>query len=56
MGVVAEVKMEKVDDELRIIVPEAVCKDLGFEEGDTLLVTVEEEKVVMKKKHRKTAR
>ncbi len=56
MGIVAEVKMEKVDDELRIIVPESVCKDLGFEEGDTLLVTVEEEKVVMKKKHRKTSR
>ncbi len=45
-----EVKMEKVGDDLRIIVPEPFCKQLGLEGGDTLLVTVQEQRVVTRKR------
>ncbi len=53
---ILEVKMERIGDDLKIIVPQAFCRQLGFEHGDTLLVTVEEERVVMKKKHKKTSK
>ncbi len=49
---ILEVKMEKVDDELKIVVPEPFCKQLGLVGGDTLLVTVEAQRVVMRKKGR----
>ncbi len=42
--------MEKVGDDLRIVVPQLFCKRLGLEGEDTLLVTVEAQRVVMRKK------
>ena len=53
MSSVLEVKMINEGDDLRIVVPRSYFQRLGFEKGDTLLVTVEEERTRAKKKHGK---
>ena len=44
MSSVLEVKMINEGDDLRIVVPRSYFQRLGIEKGDTLLVTVEEER------------
>ena len=41
-------------DDLRIVVPKSYFQRLGLERGETLLVTVEEERSRAKRKHGKT--
>lgn len=53
MSSVLEVKMINEGDDLRIVVPRSYFQRLGLERGDTLLVTVEEERVRAKKKQGK---
>jgi bifunctional DNA-binding transcriptional regulator/antitoxin component of YhaV-PrlF toxin-antitoxin module len=50
MSSVLEVKMINEGDDLRIVVPRSYFQRLGIERGDTLLVTVEEERTRAKKK------
>jgi len=40
-------------DKVRLVVPRAYLQQLGFERGDTLLVTIEEERAKARKKHGK---
>ena len=40
-------------DDLRIVVPKSYFQRLGLERGETLLVTVEEERSRAKRKHAK---
>ena len=40
-------------DDLRIVVPRSYFQRLGLERGETLLVTVEEERTGAKRKHAK---
>jgi len=40
-------------DDLRIVVPRSYFQRLGFQKGETLLVTVEEERTRAKKRHGK---
>jgi len=48
-----EVKMINEGDDLRIVVPRSYFERLGIEKGDTLLVTVEEERTKARKKNGK---
>ena len=41
-------------DDLRIVVPKSYFQRLGLERGETLLVTVEEDRSRAKRKHAKT--
>ena len=50
MSSVLEVKMINEGDDLRIVVPRSYFQRLGIERGDTLLVTVEEERTRARKK------
>ena len=53
MSSVLEVKMINEGDDLKIVVPRSYFQRLGLEKGDTLLVTVEEERTRARKKHGK---
>ncbi|HVH15649.1 MAG TPA: hypothetical protein VNA15_08035 [Candidatus Angelobacter sp.] len=53
MSSVLEVKMINEGDDLRIVVPKSYFQRLGLERGETLLVTVEEERSRAKRKHGK---
>jgi len=53
MSSVVEVKMIDEADKVRLVVPRAYLQQLGFERGDTLLVTIEEERAKARKKHGK---
>jgi bifunctional DNA-binding transcriptional regulator/antitoxin component of YhaV-PrlF toxin-antitoxin module len=53
MSSVLEVKMINEGDDLRIVVPKSYFQRLGLERGETLLVTVEEERSRVKRKHGK---
>jgi bifunctional DNA-binding transcriptional regulator/antitoxin component of YhaV-PrlF toxin-antitoxin module len=53
MSSVLEVKMINEGDDLRIVVPRSYFQRLGLERGDTLLVTVEEERSKAKRKRGK---
>lgn len=53
MSSVLEVKMIDEGDDLRIVVPKSYFHRLGLERGETLLVTVEEERSKAKRKHGK---
>ena len=53
MSSVLEVKMIDEGDDLRIVVPKSYFQRLGLERGETLLVTVEEERTRAKRKHGK---
>ncbi len=53
MSSVLEVKMINEGDDLRIVVPRSYFQRLGVERGDTLLVTVEEERTRARKKNGK---
>jgi bifunctional DNA-binding transcriptional regulator/antitoxin component of YhaV-PrlF toxin-antitoxin module len=44
MSSVLEVKMINEGDNVRLVVPKSYFHQLGLEQGDTLLVTVEEER------------
>ncbi len=48
-----EVKMIDKGDDLRIVVPKSYFQRLGLQRGETLLVTVEEERTRAKRKHGK---
>ncbi len=54
MSSILEVKMINEGDNLKIVVPRSYFHLLGLERGDTLLVTVEEERAVVRKKAHKT--
>ncbi|OLB71593.1 hypothetical protein AUI06_03150 [archaeon 13_2_20CM_2_52_21] len=54
MSSVLEVKMINEGDDLRIVVPKSYFQRLGLERGETLLVTVEEERSRAKRKHGKS--
>jgi antitoxin component of MazEF toxin-antitoxin module len=51
MSSVLEVKMINNGDNVRLVVPRSYLHQLGFERGDTLLVTLEEERAKARKKH-----
>lgn len=53
MSSVLEVKMINEGDDLRIVVPRSYFQRLGLQKGETLLVTVDEERTRAKTKHRK---
>ena len=53
MSSVLEVKMIDEGDDLRIVVPRSYFQRLGLERGETLLVTVEEERSRAKRKYAK---
>jgi len=53
MSSVLEVKMINEGDDVRIVVPRSYFQRLGLERGDTLLVTVEEERTRPKRKNGK---
>ena len=53
MSSVLAVKMINEGDDLRIVVPRSYFQRLGIEKGDTLLVTVEEERTRARKKNGK---
>jgi antitoxin component of MazEF toxin-antitoxin module len=53
MSSVLEVKMINEGDDLRIVVPRSYFQRLGFQKGETLLVTVEEERTRATRKHGK---
>lgn len=53
MSSVLEVKMINEGDNVRLVVPRSYFQQLGFEKGDTLLVTLEEERAKARKKHGK---
>jgi len=53
MSSVLEVKMINEGDDVRIVVPRSYFQRLGLERGDTLLVTVEEERTRAKRKNGK---
>ena len=50
MSSVLEVKMINEGDDLRIVVPKSYFQRMGLERGETLLVTVEEERIKAKRK------
>lgn len=50
MSSVLEVKMINKGDNVRLVVPRSYFHQLGMERGDTLLVTVVEEKARSRKK------
>ena len=50
MSSVLDVKMIDEGDDLRIVVPKSYFQRLGLERGETLLVTVEEERSRAKRK------
>ena len=54
MSSVLEVKMIDEGDDLRIVVPKSYFQRLGLERGETLLVTVEEERTKAKRRHAKS--
>jgi antitoxin component of MazEF toxin-antitoxin module len=54
MSSVLEVKMINEGDNVRLVVPKSYFHQLGLEKGDTLLVTVEEERTRTQKKNAKT--
>ena len=51
MSSVLQVKMINEGDDLRIVVPRSYFQRLGLARGDTLLVTVEEERTRAKRKN-----
>ena len=51
MSSILEVKMINQGDGLKLVVPRSYFHQLGVRRGDTLLVTVEEERIGL---HRKT--
>ena len=51
MSSVLQVKMINEGDDLKIVVPRSYFQRLGLERGDTLLVTVEEERTRAKRKN-----
>jgi antitoxin component of MazEF toxin-antitoxin module len=53
MSSVLEVKMISEGDNVRLVVPRSYLQQLGFERGDTLLVTLEEQRAKGPKRHRK---
>ena len=53
MSSVLEVKMINTGDDLRIVVPRSYFQRLGLQKGETLLVTVDEERTRAKRKHGK---
>ena len=55
MSSVLEVKMVNEGDNVKLVVPRSYFLQLGFEKGDTLLVTLEEERAKARKKHRKAS-
>jgi antitoxin component of MazEF toxin-antitoxin module len=54
MSSVLEVKMINEGDNVRLVVPKSYFHQLGLEKGETLLVTVEEERARTRKKTVKT--
>ncbi len=53
MSSVLEVKMINNGDNVRLVVPRSYFQQLGFERGDTLLVTLEMDKAKARKKRAK---
>jgi antitoxin component of MazEF toxin-antitoxin module len=53
MSSIVEVKMINEGDNVRLVVPRSYFQQLGFERGDTLLVTIEEERAKARKKQSK---
>jgi hypothetical protein len=53
MSSVLEVKMINNGDNVRLVVPRSYFQQLGFERGDTLLVTLEMDKAKTRKKQNK---
>lgn len=53
MSSVLEVKMINEGDNVRLVVPRSYFHQLGLEKGDTLLVTVEEERAKDHRRHSK---
>jgi len=53
MSSVLEVKMINNGDNVRLVVPKSYFQQLGFERGDTLLVTLEMDKAKARKKRAK---
>lgn len=53
MSSVLEVKMINEGDNVRLVVPRSYFQQLGFEKGDTLLVTLEQERAKARKKNAK---
>ena len=53
MSSVLEVKMINEGDSVRLVVPKSYFHQLGLEKGDTLLVTVEEERAKSQKRNSK---
>ena len=53
MSSVHEVRMIEEGDNLRLVVPKSYFQQLGLEKGDTLLVTVEQERAKARKKRGK---
>ena len=53
MSSVLEVKMINNGDKVRLVVPKSYFHQMGFERGDTLLVTLEEERAKATKRHGK---
>jgi bifunctional DNA-binding transcriptional regulator/antitoxin component of YhaV-PrlF toxin-antitoxin module len=51
MSSVLEVKMINEGDNVRLVVPKSYFHQLGLEKGDTLLVTVEEERSKTQKRN-----
>ncbi|TMI63787.1 hypothetical protein E6H12_04895 [Candidatus Bathyarchaeota archaeon] len=51
MSSVLQVKMINEGDDLKIVVPRSYFQRLGLARGDTLLVTVEEERTRAKRKN-----
>jgi antitoxin component of MazEF toxin-antitoxin module len=51
MSSVLEVKMINEGDSVRLVVPKSYFHQLGLEKGDTLLVTVEEERAKTRKRN-----
>ncbi len=55
MSSVLEVKMINNGDNVRLVVPRSYFHQLGFEKGDTLLVTLEEDRARAQKKRKAQA-
>lgn len=54
MSSVHDVKMINEGDNVRLVVPRSYFEQLGVARGDTLLVTIEAERVKAQKKHGKS--
>lgn len=51
MSAILQVKMVNEGDDLKLVVPRSYFHQLGLRKGDTLLVTLEEERTRVHRKH-----